>query len=227
MFLTIQETKMTPPILYSTDASPPCRGVLLAVAAAGIKLNVQEIHLMDGEHRKEEFLKMNPQHTLPTLDDDGFHIWDSHAIVTYLFDKYAKDDSMYPKDLQKRAVINQRLHFDNSILFPAIREIAAPILYKGVTEIPQDRIDFIKQNFEFLEIFLGNSDWMAGNTLTLADTSIIASVTSLMVFVPLDQYPKLAAWVKRCEDKIPGYAKANTAGVKIFHNLFGKFFSKA
>lgn len=66
---------------------------------------------------------MNPQHTVPTLDDDGFYIWDSHAISAYLIGKYAKDDSLYPKDLQKRAVIDQRLHFDSGILFPRLGAI--------------------------------------------------------------------------------------------------------
>lgn len=61
---------------------------------------------------------MNPQHTIPTLvDDDGFVLWDSHAIMPYLVSKYGKDDSLYPKDLKKRAVIDQRLHFDSNVLF--------------------------------------------------------------------------------------------------------------
>ena len=62
---------------------------------------------------------MNPQHTVPTLvEDDGFVLWESHAIMPYLVDKYGKeDDPLYPKDLRKRATINQRLHFNNGVLF--------------------------------------------------------------------------------------------------------------
>lgn len=53
------------------------------------------------------------------MDDDGFVIWDSHAINAYLVGKYGKDDSLYSKDLKKRAVIDQRLHFDSNVLFPS------------------------------------------------------------------------------------------------------------
>ena len=71
---------------------------------------------------------MNPQHTVPTLDDDGFTIWDSHAISTYLVSKYAKDDSLYPKDLQKRAVVDQRLHFESGIIFSRLLRITVSSL---------------------------------------------------------------------------------------------------
>ncbi|ENN73491.1 hypothetical protein YQE_09916, partial [Dendroctonus ponderosae] len=41
-----------------------------------------------------------------------------HVIMQYLVDKYAKDDSLYPKDLKKRAIVNLRLFFDACYLFP-------------------------------------------------------------------------------------------------------------
>lgn len=50
--------KMSPPVLYSASISPPCRGVLLATGAADIEVQVEEIKLQRGEHRKKEFLKV-------------------------------------------------------------------------------------------------------------------------------------------------------------------------
>jgi glutathione S-transferase len=59
---------------------------------------------------------MNPQHTVPTLvDDDGFTFWDSHAINAYLVSRYAKSDDLYPRDIKRRGVVNQRLHFDSGV----------------------------------------------------------------------------------------------------------------
>lgn len=72
-------------------------------------------------------LQLNPQHTVPTLQDGDFVVWDSHAINAYLVGKYGKDDSLYPKDLQKRAIIDQRLHFDSGILFPRLAAIIVSI----------------------------------------------------------------------------------------------------
>lgn len=68
--------------------------------------------------------KINPQHTVPTLDDDGYILSNSHAINAYLVDKYGKDDSLYPKDLKKRGVVNQRLFFNEGIFFHALLGVA-------------------------------------------------------------------------------------------------------
>ncbi|XP_028176456.1 glutathione S-transferase 1-like, partial [Ostrinia furnacalis] len=45
----------------------------------------------------------------------------SHAICGYLVNKYGKDDRLYPTEPRKRALIDQRLHFDSSVLFVALK----------------------------------------------------------------------------------------------------------
>lgn len=118
------------------DPSPPVRSVLLTAKALGITFDLIRLDLSKGEHLTPEYLKVsyinalfrlfiiiwfqiNPQHSVPTLDDDGKIIWDSHAINIYLVTKYGKDNSLYPDDPHRRAIINQRLHFDSGVLFPS------------------------------------------------------------------------------------------------------------
>lgn len=68
-------------------------------------------------------LQVNPQHTVPTLVDGDFVIWDSHVIGPYLVNTYGKDDSLYPKDPKQKAIVDQRLYFDVGTLYPRIRAI--------------------------------------------------------------------------------------------------------
>ena len=98
--------------LYHMDASSACRSVRLTAKMVGVELNLKVLDLQAGEQMKPEFIKINPQHNIPTLVDDGFVLNESRAICGYLVHKYAKDDTLYPKDPIKRAVVDQRLYFD-------------------------------------------------------------------------------------------------------------------
>lgn len=63
------------------------------------------------------FLQLNPQHCIPTLDDEELVLWESRVILTYLASMYATDDKLYPKDVRTRALVDQRLHFDLGTLY--------------------------------------------------------------------------------------------------------------
>lgn len=54
--------------------------------------------------------------------DDDVVICDSHVIMSYLVGKYRPDDSLYPSDPIQRALVDERLHFDSSVLFPLFYE---------------------------------------------------------------------------------------------------------
>lgn len=203
------------PKLYHFSISGPSRGALLAARVIGVPIDVEIINLMKKEQLNESFLKINPQHCVPTLDDDGFIIWESRAIACYLADKYGKDDLYYPKDLKLRAVVNQRLFFDSSSLYVKIRAICFPILFLGEKEIKKPLKDDLNTTLGFLEQFLSLSKWVAGDRPTIADTSIYASMTSILaVGWDISSFPNIQKWIKECST-LPGAAE-NDEGAKAF-----------
>jgi len=204
------------PKLYMIDVSPPVRSVLLTAEALGITLEHVVLDLAKGEHLTPEYLKLNPQHTVPTLDDNGKVIWDSHAIIVYLVEKYGKDDSLYPKDPFKRAIINQRLHFDSGVVFSSIVQALRPVIREGANKILPEKAAAVVEAYEFLEKFLEGQKWVAGDNVTLADLSLIPSITSISVVVPLDKekFPNIADWIERAQN-LP-YYDANQTGLEKF-----------
>ncbi|XP_060805433.1 glutathione S-transferase 1-like [Amyelois transitella] len=212
---------MAPPKLYHEPRSGPSRGALLAARAIGVPIEVEKVDLMKKEQLKESFLKINPQHCVPTLDDDGFILWESRAIACYLADKFAKDDQWYPKDLQRRALVNQRLYFDGSNLYVKIRAICHPILFLGETEIKPFLRDDLNNTLKFLDGFLSSTKWVAGDNATIADTSICSSVSNLFAIGwDLTNYPNIQRWYKNCAS-LPGFDE-NQEGAKQFGDAVKK-----
>lgn len=67
---------------------------------------------------------MNPQKEIPVLDDDGFLLGESVAIMQYLCDKYAPENPIYPKDPKQRALVNHRLCFNMAFYYSSIGQYA-------------------------------------------------------------------------------------------------------
>ncbi|XP_039483599.1 glutathione S-transferase 1 [Drosophila santomea] len=210
------------PILYYAPRSPPCRAVLLTAAALGLELDLRLVNVKGGEHKSAEFLKLNAQHTIPVLDDNGTIVSDSHIICAYLADKYAPagDDSLYPKDAVQRRLVDARLYYDCGHLFPRIRFIVEPVIYFGVGEVPADRVAYLQKAYDGLEHCLASGDYLVGDKLTIADLSCIASVSTAEAFAPIEaeQFPRLVEWVKRIQ-ALPYYQKSNQEGLDMLVGL--------
>ncbi|XP_060654263.1 glutathione S-transferase 1-like [Drosophila nasuta] len=202
-------------ILYGFDPSIPVRPVKLTLAALQLPYEFVEVNVFSQQQMSEEYLKKNPQHTIPMLEDDGACIWDSHAIMCYLVSKYGKDDSLYPNDLLKRAIVNQRLYFESGVVFADAIRRTNMMAFSG-TPVTKDRIDAIVEVYNLMEAFLKDHDYIAGDILTIADFSLISPISSLVCYVKIDaaKFAKLTAWVKRME-KLPYYSE-NAVGAEIF-----------
>nr|AIH07590.1 glutathione S-transferase epsilon 15 [Spodoptera litura] len=206
--------------LYKMDASPPVRAVYMVIEALKLhNVKYVETDLLADDHLKDDFLKINPQHTIPHLTDGNFQLSDSHAIITYLMN-YGKNSDLYPSDPQQRAMIDQKLHFDSGILYPALRENDEPIFFGTATSLKPEGVAKIRSAYNFTEKFLTGTQWLAGNKLTVADISCVATVSTLNELLHIDEamYPNICAWVKRCAEH-EFYKNGNQPGLMEFRRL--------
>ncbi|KAK9881163.1 hypothetical protein WA026_014511 [Henosepilachna vigintioctopunctata] len=205
--------------LYYINGSAPCRAVLLAAKALGIDLNLKYLDLMKGEHLTPEFIQINPQHTIPTLVDNGFVLWESRAIMAYLVSQYGKDDSLYPKDPKQRAVVDQRLYFDLGTLYARYAEYYYPVYFGSGTFEPA-KLERIKEAFNFLNVFLENQEFAAGNNLTIADFALISTVSTFEASgFDISPYPNVLNWCKKVKTTAPGYEEANEKNLLVFKQM--------
>lgn len=202
--------------LYYAEESAGCRAVLMCIEELGINV---ELHKMDiyqkFEQRKPWFMKMNPQHTVPTINDEGLILWESRAILQYLVNKFGEEKSyLYPPDPQERAQVDRILFFDLGCLSKSIVDFFNPQVLAG-EDADERKGNALKQALEYLDQFLEESRYLAGDKLTIADLSVLGSITHLesMEF-RIKSYGNVFKWVERLKMELPYYEKCNSDGIK-------------
>ncbi|NP_001165915.1 glutathione S-transferase D5 isoform X1 [Nasonia vitripennis] len=209
--------------LYYFPPSPPCSSVRMLAKHLGVHLNLKSLNPLKGETMKASFRKINPQHTIPTIDDNGFILWESRPIMAYLVMKYAKNDSLYPKEPESRALVEQRLYFDIGTLYQNILGYHAPVIMGKMDSPPEQLLAPMERAFEVLDGYLQNSQFVAGDELTIADFGIVVSV-SLAKGCGFDigRYDNVAAWHERCKKAMDkyGFEEINEAGSRTLGGFY-------
>lgn len=206
--------------LYYTKTSTQATAIRMIAAALGVELNLILVDIRAGEHLKPEFLKINPQHTIPTLDDNGFGIWESRAILTYLIDKYGKpNDSLLPSDPQTRAIINQRLYFDIDVLY---RGYITAVMGLALAKQPpsEELLNKLQNAVDLLNTFLEDKEWLAGgDSPSVADYALSATVLGVQLFkVDFSQATNIERWLENSKSNLAGweFLEDNVAVLKSF-----------
>lgn len=103
--------------LYHHPLSTCSRRVLLTAHHLGIDLDLVVVDLFKGEQNAPAFMAMNPNHRVPVLDDDGFVLWESYAVMQYLADR-TPGQTLSPADPQGRADVNRWLFWCGQDFMP-------------------------------------------------------------------------------------------------------------
>lgn len=169
-------------------------------------------------------------HCVPTIDDNGYVLWDSHSICTYLASKYAttENSSICPQDHNLRGKLDQRLHFNNSTLFARYYRLIVQIFFGSATELKEDHIADVLAALDFLETFLSVDDYLVGNNLTVADFCTVTTVSTIWKILPnfdTTKYPKISAWIERLS-LLPYYKELNADKCDAFYLCFEETVNK-
>ncbi|KAK5642239.1 hypothetical protein RI129_008406 [Pyrocoelia pectoralis] len=199
--------------LFYDDVCATSRAVLLTVRALDLTIDLQEVNFFSKE-QNPELIKLNPLERLPTLIDDELIISDGHAISAYLVAKYGSNSNLYPQELDKRAIVDEKLHFNSNVLLPRLDNLLYPIILFGVKEIPKEKLYALKEGYQVLDKFLEGGQFLLGETPTIADFCCVSSISTSSIMLPVssEMYPRLFKWYQKCKG-LPYYDKANGIGL--------------
>jgi glutathione S-transferase len=134
--------------VYGMTVSQPTRSVLLLCNEAKLDFKFNVVDARKLENRTPEFLKMHPAGLLPVINDDGFVLGESGAILLYLAESNALTD-WYPFCIQTKAKINFWMHWHHANTRKSALQLFFPsVIYPMKTEA--DQIAMIKKEQNLL-----------------------------------------------------------------------------
>lgn len=191
------------PKLYRFALSGHAHRAELFLSLLGENAELIDVDLVGGEHKSDDFLRMNPFGQVPVLDDDGTVVSDSNAILVYLAESRGAE-SWYPRDPATRAEIQRWLSI-------AANEIAnGPAAARLVTVFgaKRDHAQTLKTAAALLgtmEGQLAKRPFLVGDSPTIADIAGYSYIAHAPEGgVDLSPFPAVRAWLDRIE-ALPGF----------------------
>ncbi|KXJ42583.1 MAG: glutathione S-transferase family protein [Cycloclasticus sp.] len=178
-----------------------CKAVI-ALEEMGVDYEVSALDRMaDCRPADAPYRQINPNGVTPTIDDNGFILWESGAILQYLADANPSS-GLLPTDLKKRATVQQWVAWEGASFAPALLNF-----FFAMTAPEPDEATVATTKEAFLGALGILNNQLAGKDYISGDYSIadiaIGAVTSLSFLLGLDltPYPNILAWLARLRDK--------------------------
>jgi len=190
--------------LYNVAYSGNSYKVRLLLAQLGLPYETIEVDILNGGSRTAEFLKINPNGRTPVLDDNGFLLAESNAILAYL----AHETRYLPNDRKKSALIFQWMFFEQYSHEPYIATSRFWIQHKPDSPekvaLLESKHDGGWAGLKVMEDHLAKNDFFVGD-YSIADIALFAYThVSHEGGFPLDQFPNIRKWIDRVKAQ-PGF----------------------
>ena len=184
--------------IWGRNNSINVQKVMWTVAELGLEYQRHDVGRQFGGLDTPEFLALNPNGLIPTIDDDGTIIWESNAVVRYLAAKYGAG-SLWPEDVARRALADQWMDWLVTRIMPPM----VPAFVGLIRTPPEARdsaaIDAAGQSlsdaWQILNAHLAATRYVAGDELSMADIPLgCACYRYYKLDIAHPEMPNLQAW---------------------------------
>ena len=178
--------------------------VLWCCGELGAKYERVDAGMQFGVNNTPEYKALNPNGLVPTIADDGFVLWESHAIVRYLARKYGMG-TLWPEDARTAADADRWMEWYSTTAWLNLR----PIFWNLVRTAPEKRnmaeVEEGRQklaaNLTIADANLAERDYMSGKSFSMADIPMgVAAYRWFNLPIERPAMPHFERWYKRvCE----------------------------
>ena len=187
--------------VYGRNNSVNVQKVMWTVGELGLEHDRIDAGGAFGKVDEDWYLKMNPMGRVPVIDDLGFMMYESNAIVRYLCAKHAQG-SLYPDDVRARGLADQWMDWQQTVLLAPMTTVFWGLVRTPEEERDMDAItaaaDEVGHLFERLDRHLAGPDYIAGSALTMGDFPLGTMVYRWYgLDIERPDLPSVRAWYDR------------------------------
>jgi glutathione S-transferase len=196
--------------VYGHPMSTCTRKVLATLAEHGTPHEFVLVDIMVGAHKQPEHLARQPFGQVPSIDDDGFELYESRAICKYLDEKVG--GKLVPKDLKARALMEEWLSVETSNVTPHLMTFIFHHIFQRAQQEEKlaEAGSKISAALVIMDKHLATHKFFAGDELTVADISFLPYFQYAMGTPVKDMiaaHPNVMGWWERASSR-PSWQKA-------------------
>lgn len=185
--------------LHHHPLSQHARRVVALLEEAKLPYELAHVALEDEENRSERFARINPNRQVPVLEDGGFRLAESNAILRYLCARHELWD-LYPRRTQARARVEQWLDWCQWRLGQSVIDVVLNTVFlgpNGDAEAIARGTRAVADAASVLAEQLWETPFVAGPTMTIADLAIDSNLTQLALADAEPDAEPIRAWRAR------------------------------
>ncbi len=189
--------------LYDLDLSGNCYKVRLFASLISLPLDIVPVDFMQGEHKGEVLLKLNPWGEIPILEDGSVVLRDAQAILVYLANKHG-GEAWWPSEAHLQAEVMQWLSVaSNEIQHgPNTARLIKKFGYESDLALSLQRSNRI---LALINDHLADNDWLAANRPTIADCAVYPYISvAYEGSIDIAEYSHINNWIARIK-QLSGY----------------------
>lgn len=191
--------------LYGFNGSTYVRTIRMLLLEKGIDYEQVPVNILAGEGRSEAHLRRHPFGKIPTLEADGVSLFETAAIAELIEGQNPDTPGFIPADAVERARMRQWMGTIDNYTYDAVvgtivwQRVVNPALGEATDEqVCRDALPTARYHLGLFDSALSHTDWLAGDSPTLADL-YLAPIMAYLSITPegeqlLGELPNLARW---------------------------------
>jgi glutathione S-transferase len=190
-----------------------------ALEEVGLEYRFHALDQTAGDLDSESYARLSPFHQVPVIDDDGFVIAESVAILLYVAEKAGR---LIPSHVQGRTTVMQWCFAAVSTVAPTLQCIETIEIFdehKTATKVLAETRKLAARWFGHVERRLADREWIALTEFTVADIAMASVLRTIRQTDLMDPFPRIKSYYERCHARPAWQRTLNLAAERLHKSV--------